>query len=238
MFLEANKAFEKLTGLKREEIVGRPVTEILPDIKKSEFDWIGTYGRVALEGGARAFEQDAEPLDKWYDVSAYSPERGYFVAIFQDVTERREALSDLRQSEEKLRQRARRQESLLKINTAVQNMNRPEDLETVLTTCLLELRSLGVNAVTMAVHRIIDPEGRQVVTYRLDERGLLAAPQKRKSSKITKEWQTKQIGLVGDVGQPGLFRSKFGGHPITSCLDVPYSLGVISVQRLDKNASI
>ena len=33
-FIEVNAAFEVLTGLKRCDIVGRKVTEVLPDIKK------------------------------------------------------------------------------------------------------------------------------------------------------------------------------------------------------------
>jgi PAS domain S-box-containing protein len=229
VFLEANKAFEKLTGLDRSGIIGRRVTDVIPDLTESEFDWIGTYGRVALTGAPRSFEQHAEPLGKWFDVSAYSPEKGYFVAIFQDVTERREALAELRVSEEASRQRSARQAALLRINVAVQNMIRPDDLETVLITCLKELNGLGVNAQTMAVHQMIDPDEKKVLTYRIDKDGLLAPPELRQATAITQEWQTKQITLAPVTQFSEEFRRKFQGIPIQSCLDVPYSRGVISV---------
>ncbi|MGM0653287.1 MAG: PAS domain S-box protein, partial [Bacillota bacterium] len=78
IFLEVNSAFEEMTGLKKEMITGKKVTEVLPGIEKSEFDWIGTYGRVALNGEPIRFESFSEPLSRWYDVSAYSDKPGYF----------------------------------------------------------------------------------------------------------------------------------------------------------------
>ncbi len=86
ILLDVNAAFEEMTGLKQEKIAGKKVTEILPDIKKSEFDWIGTYGKVALSGEPARFESYFEPLDRWYDISAYSDEPGYFIVIFRDIT--------------------------------------------------------------------------------------------------------------------------------------------------------
>lgn len=91
VFLEVNSAFERLTGLKGSEIVGKSVREILPGIEDDPGDWIGTFGKVALEGTEARFEQYAEPFDKWYSVSAYSPAKGYFATIFEDITERKVA---------------------------------------------------------------------------------------------------------------------------------------------------
>jgi len=89
VFLEVNQAFEKLTGLKREEIIGKRVTEAIPDISDSDFDWISTYGKVALTGEPARFEQYMESLRRWYSVSAYSIEKGYFIAAFTEITERK-----------------------------------------------------------------------------------------------------------------------------------------------------
>jgi len=89
VYLEVNEAFEKLTGLKRQAIVGRRVTEVLPGIRNSGFDWIGTFGNVALTGQETSFDQYAEPLGRWYAVSAYSPKKGYFVTVFEDITLRK-----------------------------------------------------------------------------------------------------------------------------------------------------
>jgi PAS domain S-box-containing protein len=90
VFLEVNTAFERLTGLKSGEIVGKRVTEVLPGIQESAFDWIGEYGRVALTGQEMRTEQYSEQLGKWYAVSAFSPMKGYFVALFEDITGRKQ----------------------------------------------------------------------------------------------------------------------------------------------------
>src|SRR5512136_2853212 len=75
IFLEINDAFERLTGLKKENLIGKRVTDVLPGIEKEPADWIGTYGRVALTGEPKRFENYSETLKKWYSVTAYSPER-------------------------------------------------------------------------------------------------------------------------------------------------------------------
>ena len=51
-FLEVNPAFELLTGLKSENIISRRVTEVIPGIEEDDFDWIGTYARVASKASS------------------------------------------------------------------------------------------------------------------------------------------------------------------------------------------
>ena len=100
VFLEVNSAFEKMMGLKREQIIGRKVTEVLPGIEKDPADWI--YGKVALTGEPVRFENHAIPLDKWYRVSAYCPEKGYLVALFEDITEHKKAEASLKETKNQL----------------------------------------------------------------------------------------------------------------------------------------
>ena len=71
-FIEVNDSFEALTGLKREALVGRTVREVLPGIEE---EWIERYGAVALTGQPDHFEKYSRELDRWYEVSAYSPKR-------------------------------------------------------------------------------------------------------------------------------------------------------------------
>lgn len=85
-FLDVNPAFEQLTGLKREGILGRRVSEVLPNI---ESVWIENYGRVALTGIPIHFEQYSDSLKRWYDVYAYQPSPGQFATVFTDVTQRK-----------------------------------------------------------------------------------------------------------------------------------------------------
>jgi PAS domain S-box-containing protein len=88
MFLEVNNSFEKLTGLKSENILNKKITDVIPDITKGDFDWISYYGDIALNGGEKEFEQYSFPLKKWYKVQVHSPQKLFFSTIFVDITEK------------------------------------------------------------------------------------------------------------------------------------------------------
>jgi PAS domain S-box-containing protein len=102
IFLEVNSEFERQTGLKRAEIINKRVTEAIPNIREDSFDWIGAYGRVALRGEELRVEQFSKALNRWYSAAAYSPKKGYFAAVFEDITERKKAEMRVRESYDKL----------------------------------------------------------------------------------------------------------------------------------------
>ena len=84
-FLAVNAAFEHMTGLKAEDIIGKTVLEILPE---TEHYWIETYGRVAMSGEPIRFENYTVTSDKYFLVSAYQPAPNQFACTFSDVTMR------------------------------------------------------------------------------------------------------------------------------------------------------
>lgn len=102
IFIDINDAFENQTGLKREKIIGKNVTEVLPDIEHDPAGWIERYGKVALKGKSIRFENYSEQLKKWYSVLVYSPQKGYFATIFQDITERKQAEEKLNATNQQL----------------------------------------------------------------------------------------------------------------------------------------
>ncbi|RQD71821.1 MAG: response regulator [Tindallia sp. MSAO_Bac2] len=96
-FLSINDSFEELTGLRREDIVGKTVLEALPE---TEVYWIKTYGKVALTGVTSQFENYSAALGKYFRVNAYSPRCGQFAVIVEDVTEKRKNALELAQAKE------------------------------------------------------------------------------------------------------------------------------------------
>lgn len=89
-FLEVNEAFEEITGLKRNEIINRRITEVLPNINDLKFDLITYYGNLAINGGFKDFEHYEEWSKKWYKIHAHSDKKGYFSTLLIDITEQKE----------------------------------------------------------------------------------------------------------------------------------------------------
>jgi PAS domain S-box-containing protein len=98
IYLQVNKSFETLTGLVG--VVGKKVSEIIPGIAETNPELIATYGRVAITGIPETFEVYIATLKMWLSISAYSPGKGYFVAIFEVITDRKQANEALQKSEE------------------------------------------------------------------------------------------------------------------------------------------
>ena len=94
IYLAVNDAFEKLTGLKNVE--GKRITEIMPSISMENPDFLELYGRVATTGQPEKRELLLKPLDLWLYLSVYSIEKGSFVSVFENITERKQVEKDYR----------------------------------------------------------------------------------------------------------------------------------------------
>jgi diguanylate cyclase (GGDEF)-like protein/PAS domain S-box-containing protein len=88
IFLEVNTAFLEITSLNKNDIIGKSVSVVFPDIDPS---WINAYGEVALTGKTIQFEDYFKQLDKHFRVSAFSPCLGQFIVFFTDITEIKKA---------------------------------------------------------------------------------------------------------------------------------------------------
>ncbi|MDD3307706.1 MAG: diguanylate cyclase [Acetobacterium sp.] len=87
-YLDANASYERLVGLKREDIIGKRALEIAPGMDKS---WIRKYGAVAMTGQPIYFEYYDQDVNKYFENVAYSPRFKQFAVIISDVTKRKQA---------------------------------------------------------------------------------------------------------------------------------------------------
>ncbi len=91
IYLEVNDAFEELTGLKKANVLGKKATEAIPGIKEAHPELFQIYGQVASTGKKERFELFFKPLGIWLSISAYSPQKGYFAAVFENITEQKQS---------------------------------------------------------------------------------------------------------------------------------------------------
>jgi len=102
-FLDVNSVYADMIGLPRGQIINRRVTDIIHDVHLDSFNWIECFGKVALSGERIEFEEYSRILDRWYHMSVMCPEKGFFVALSFDITEKRKAELSLIISEERNR---------------------------------------------------------------------------------------------------------------------------------------
>lgn len=89
IYLSANPAFERLTGLSG--MVGRRSAEVIPGLLAGNPELLATYDRVTRSGQPEQFETYIEALGYWLAISVYRSEPGCFVAILQNISDRKRA---------------------------------------------------------------------------------------------------------------------------------------------------
>lgn len=83
-YIMVNEAFEKLTGLKGSDILGKTIKEVVPDIEEY---WINDFGSVAKTGKSKHIENFFSYTKKYFNVTAYSPSPDHFAVIFYEITQ-------------------------------------------------------------------------------------------------------------------------------------------------------
>jgi len=101
VYLAVNDSFGRLTGL--ENVTGKRVTQLIPGIRDLNPEVFETYGRVASTGNPERFELDFMPLALRLSVAVFCPSKGYFVAVFDDITQRTRSAEALLESEQRFR---------------------------------------------------------------------------------------------------------------------------------------
>ncbi len=102
-YLYANEAAVRAIGRPREQIIGRTLWEMYPDIVGTELD--RQYHRAMEERLLVAFDFNYLTLDTWWENRFYPVSEGLSV-FATDITERKRVEEQLQQSEERFRQMA------------------------------------------------------------------------------------------------------------------------------------
>ncbi|MDA3846239.1 MAG: PAS domain S-box protein [Vallitaleaceae bacterium] len=100
--IETNYAYARATGKNEEELIGKNISEVLPEFIEYDFDWIKRFGEIAINGGEKEMELFSAVLNRWFRIKVYSPERGYFITHYQDVTGPKMQFKELRRSRDNI----------------------------------------------------------------------------------------------------------------------------------------
>ena len=138
LFLDANPAATRIIG---QDFTGKRLREIDPNYEPY---WYEIFGRVARTGERVREERYASPNEAWYDfdVLKVGDEKSRRVAVvFQDISERKRAEEQLRESEA-------RQAFLLELGDTLRSLVSPEEVQQVATRLLGE--RIGASRVVYA----------------------------------------------------------------------------------------
>lgn len=94
LIVDANPAFETILGLKKEVVAGKKASEVYG----SEPPYLDIYSKVASSGMPISMDVFFPPMNKYFHVSVFSPQKGYFATVFSDITA-------LKQTEEAIQQK-------------------------------------------------------------------------------------------------------------------------------------
>lgn len=98
-----NNAAETMTQVPKEAIVGRYLWDVFPDHTKAPA--FANYNKAMVENTALRFEDYADHLDKWFEISAY-PSASGLTGYFKDITDRKKTEIQLNDLNLRLRQHA------------------------------------------------------------------------------------------------------------------------------------
>ena len=132
-FVDFNKGAERIEGIHREEIIGKRLSDVVPETKETGI--LAALKRVWLTGNAKFFPESlyrASKKESWREGYVYKLITGEIVAVYDDVTERRRNQEHIRSLS---RQLLKAQEAERQIISRELHDRVAQDLSTVKIGC-------------------------------------------------------------------------------------------------------
>jgi PAS domain S-box-containing protein len=98
IILDVNPSYEEIIGLKKEDILNKKASEAYGT---GEAPFLDKYSNVANTRESLQFESYFEPMDKYFNISVFSPAKGFFATVFEDITQRKKVEKTIFESEQK-----------------------------------------------------------------------------------------------------------------------------------------
>lgn len=100
LIMEVNPAYERILGIKKDDAVGRKASELYGS---GEPPFLDIYVKVADTGEPTSFQTYFPPMGKHFSIQVFSPGKGTFATVFEDITERKLSSESLKESQEFLK---------------------------------------------------------------------------------------------------------------------------------------
>ncbi len=110
---DVNEAFVRNMNLPREELVGKPLTEVFDNLDGMQSDWRGLLRAALDDTETHKFKVYFRRTDRWLGISAYSAPKGYIGILAEDITKTVKYQKRLEESDKKLRAANREMNNLL-----------------------------------------------------------------------------------------------------------------------------
>ncbi len=202
-FLEINKTFENIIGLKAEKVISKTYREIFSTFTNNDIERLAFYADIATNGGTKEIHQYFPQQKRWYRINITSPEKHIFSALYSEIQIPGESTKDTipyMPLEDKLRKRKillkEQNEEYKAINEEVRVVNS----ELQASSVKLKDNYSHLNALLKAIPDhifVFNHKGDYLDCHTANTDNLMLAPEKllRKNIKEVLPWDAASITL-------------------------------------------